>query len=145
MYRQIRWPLAYARIGLLYDYDYTHLHVYANVLDLLREVKNIVRQLSRVIPGRRFPKTVASRIGGFDGPWHARVHKFLNDYIHMRVYAYRHASTDVPTHADTRRDPHRDTERETRTQQLLIVWRILEWPVVMHARWTKNDVFFCTH
>ena len=53
MYRQIRWPLAYARIGLLYDYDYTHLHVYANVLDLLREVKNTVRQLSRVIPGRQ--------------------------------------------------------------------------------------------
>ena len=56
MYRQIRWPLAYARIGLLYDYDYTHLHVYANVLDLLREVKNIVRQLSRVIPGRHSQK-----------------------------------------------------------------------------------------
>ena len=91
------------------------MHVYANVLDLLREVKNIVRQLSRVIPGRQFPKTVASRIGGFDGPWHARVHKFLNDYIHMRVYAYRHAPTDVPTHAATRRDTHREKERETRT------------------------------
>ena len=126
MYRQIRWPLAYARIGLLYDYDYTHLHVYANVLDLLREVKkHCATTLSRD-SWPTFPKTVASRIGGFDGPWHARVHKFLNDYIHMRVYAYRHAPTDVPTHADTRRGPHRDTERETRTQQLLIAWRILE-------------------
>ena len=30
-----------------------HLHVYASVLDLLREVKNTHGQLSRVIPGRQ--------------------------------------------------------------------------------------------
>ena len=130
----------------------SEIHSTETLMSLTRQLFLNVEGLLRIpnyFSRRWFPKAVASRIGGFDGPWHARVHKFMNDYIHIRVYAYidkhRHAPTDVPTHADTRRDAQRHRKRDTRTQQLLIVWRILEWPLVMHARWTKNNVFFCTH
>ena len=57
----------------------------------------------------------------------------------MHLQTYLHTQLHVETRTEKRK------ERHAHTQQLLIVWRILEWPLVMHARWTKNNIFFCTH